>query len=486
MSRLSRDTASFSLPIENRACHDTPPPMNILRPTHETERTRMRRASGRAALGAILLLGGALLPACTPALPEGPNLVLVTLDTVRFDHTSLGSYERDTTPRLRALAAEGASFELAYAPTATTGPTHATLFTSLLPPQHGVIKNGVALDGDLVTFADHLSDEGWRTAAFVSSYVMSERWGWSQGFGHFDDVFDPAGATKRKKNWEGHKVDGGFDRRASVTTARARAWLERQRDGRPFFLFVHYYDPHAPYLPPIGFAGRFSTEEPTPLEGSISAYDEEIAYTDDQLGLLLDALDELGLAENTLVVVTADHGEGLLDHGHMEHGVHLYDEQVRVPLLVRLPGVITPGIRPDAPVEMLDVAPTLADLLGVPVPEEFTGRTLAATLRGEGSLDPLHPVRLFRRHYAPQPDQKSPRGVQYGVRVGDWKYIERPVEGQPELYNLRSDPAERHNVFTRHPDVGARLAPLLVRGPEDAPKLAPEEAERLEALGYVE
>jgi arylsulfatase A-like enzyme len=460
--------------------------MNPLRPSDETGRPRAPHTSGRAIFGVILLLFGALLSACTPALPEGPNLVLVTLDTTRFDHTSLGSYERDTTPRLRALAAEGASFELAYAPTATTGPTHATLFTSLLPPEHGVIKNGVALDGDLVTLADHLSAEGWRTAAFVSSYVMSERWGWSQGFGHFDDVFDPAGATKRKKSWEGHTVDGGFDRRASVTTTRARAWLERQRDGRPFFLFVHYYDPHAPYLPPVGFSGRFPSEEPTPLDLSISAYDEEIAYTDDQLGSLLDALDEFGLAENTLVVVTADHGEGLLDHGHMGHGVHLYDEQVRVPLLVRLPGVIAPGIRPDAPVEMLDVAPTLAELLGVPVPVEFTGRNLAPVLRGEGSLDPLHPVRLFRRHYAPKADRKSPSGVQYGVRVGDWKYIERPAEGRPELYNLRSDPGERHNVFTRHPDVAARLAPLLVRGFEDAPKLAPEEAERLEALGYVE
>jgi len=445
------------------------------------------RATTQRAAGTLLL--ALLIAACTPALPDGPNLVLVTLDTTRFDHTSLGSYERDTTPRLRALAAEGASFELTYAPTATTAPTHATLFTSLLPLHHGVTKNGIELGGDVHTLAEFLSARGWRTAAFVSSYVMSERWGWRQGFGYFDDVFDVEGTTFRKRTWEGHAIESGFDRRAADTTARARAWLSRQHDGRPFFLFVHYYDPHAPYVPPPPFAGRFTPEDATPLESEIAAYDEEIAYTDFQLGLLLDSLDDLGLAEDTLVVVTADHGEGLMDHGHMAHGVHIYEEQVRVPLLMRLPGVVAAGIRPEGPVELLDVAPTLADLLGTPAPSAFAGRNLGPVLRGEAELDPEHPVHLFRRHYADHAGQGAPKGVQYGVRVGEWKYIERPAEGAPELYDLEADPEERHDRIRWRADVAARLAPLLVRGAEDLPDslgLSPEEAERLRALGYVE
>ena len=292
--------------------------------------------------------------------------------------------------------------------------------------------------------------------------------------------------------WEGNTFEGGFDRRAADTTARAKAWLERQHDGRPFFLFVHYYDPHAPYVPPPPFAGRFTPDDATPLEKEIAAYDEEIAYTDSQLGLLLDALDELGLAEDTLVVVTADHGEGLMDHGHMAHGVHIYEEQVRVPLLVRLPGVVAAGTRPQGPVELLDLAPTLASLLGTPAPSPFRGRNLAPVLRGEAELDPDHPVHLFRRHYADRDDRDdpgAPRGVQYGVRVGAWKYIERPAEGAPELYDLQADPEERQDRIRWRADVAARLAPLLVRGAEDAPDsaaLTPEEAERLRALGYVE
>jgi choline-sulfatase len=437
----------------------------------------------------ILMLTLGCLTACTPEVPDGPNLLLVTLDTTRFDHTSLGSYERDTTPRLRALAAEGASFELAYAPTATTGPTHATLFTSLLPPNHGLVKNGIELDGGLYTLAEHLSTRGWSTAAFVSSYVMSERWGWRQGFGHFDDAFDPGNATKTKRIWEGHVVEGGFDRRAALTTVRARTWLERQRPGRPFFLFVHYYDPHAPYQPPAAWAGRFTPEHATPLEKEIAAYDEEIASTDFEVGRLLDALDELGLAERTLVVVTADHGEGLMDHGHMEHGVHIYEEQVRVPLLIRLPGIVAASTQRTAPVELLDLAPTITDLLGVPTPDTFQGRSLAPALRGEAELDPEHPVRLFRRHYADRGDRGAPKGVQYGVRVGEWKYIERPDEGAPELYDLRADPTERRNLIRNRPEVAARLSPLLVRWGEDAAEsvaLSPEEEERLRALGYVE
>src|SRR4029453_6535003 len=263
----------------------------------------------------------------------------VSFDTTRFDHTSLSGYARDTTPQLRALAAQGASFGLAYAPTATTGPSHASLFTGLSPLRHGVVKNGAPLPAGLETLAERLSGAGYRTAGFVSSFVISHRFAFEQGFATFDDAFDRETSTFTEAFWEGRRVEGGFDRRADKTTRRAVRWLEANGPRGAFFLFVHYFDPHAPYGAPAGWAGRF---DPGPgadaLARDVAHYDDEIAFADAQLGELVGALDRLGLASRTVLVVTADHGEGLMDHGHMQHGVHVYEEQVGVPLVVRCPG----------------------------------------------------------------------------------------------------------------------------------------------------
>jgi arylsulfatase A-like enzyme len=276
----------------------------------------------------------------------------VTFDTTRVDHTSPAGYGRDTTPTLAALAREGAWFELAYAPTATTGPSHATLFTGLSPLRHGVLENGAPLGASLETLAERLAAEGWRTGAFVSSFVVSRRFAFDQGFAAFDDLFEQETSTYGEESWEGHGIEGAFDRRADATTERALRWLEANARAGPLFAWVHYFDPHAPYVPPASVAGRFEPAAGADaLARDVSRYDEEIAFADAQLARLLHALERLGLASNTLVVVTADHGEGLLDHGHMEHGVHVYEEQVRVPLVVRWPGRIAPR-RIEGPVEL--------------------------------------------------------------------------------------------------------------------------------------
>lgn len=446
---------------------------------------------------ALPVLAAALAAAlgCSEAPPDPrPNLLLVTFDTTRLDHTSLGGYERDTTPHLAALAREGASFELAYAPTATTGPSHATLFTGVSPLRHGVLKNGVPLGASLETLAERLAAEGWRTGAFVSSFVVSRRFAFDQGFGTFDDRFERATSTFAPEFWEGQKIEEAFDRRADATTGGALRWLEANAGRGPLFAWVHYFDPHAPYVPPEGFAGRYPPGAAAgELARDVARYDEEIAFADAELGRLLSALDRLGLSASTLVVVTADHGEGLMDHGHMEHGVHVYEEQVRVPLVVRWPGRIAPR-RLAGPVELADLRPTLDDLLGLPPGPAFEGKSLAPALLDGAGLDPERPVHLYRRHFAGERrGEVEVKGEKFAVRVGRWKLIEGPEEGTRELFDLEADPGERENRIDAAPEVAAELAARLAAwragraGEAGAPlRITPEERERLRALGYTE
>jgi len=453
------------------------------------------RLCANGALRLLLLLALAGGAACSRTPDERPSAVLVVFDTTRFDHTSLADYVRDTTPRLRALAGEGASFEVAYAPTATTGPTHATLFTGLSPLRSGVIKNGVPLAPEATTLAERFEAAGYRTGAFVSSFVISRRFGFDQGFGAFDDAFERTTSTFTPEFWEGRKIEGGFDRRGDETTRRALRWLDANGRSGPFFLFVHYFDPHAPYAPPPGFEGRYAPEpEADALARDVARYDEEIAFADAQLGELLDGLARLGLTEHTLLAVTADHGEGLMDHGHMEHGVHVYEEQVRVPLLLRWPGRIAAGRRFDEPVALLDLAPTLAELLGLPAEDAgFEGRSLAPVLLGRETLAPA-PIFLYRRHFSgEQRGGQLVKGEKLGVREGRFKYIDGPEEGTRELFDLEADPGERRNLLDEQPETAAALADLVEgwRAGRSAPadprlRISPEERERLEALGYTE
>lgn len=447
---------------------------------------------------ALLLLALVSAIGCTRA--EGgdprPSLLLVSFDTTRYDHTSLSGYARDTTPNLGALAALGASFEVAYAPTSSTGPTHASLFTGVTPLRHGVTKNGATLAETATTLAERLAEANYRTGGFVSSWVIARRWGFAQGFADFDDTFERATSTFDAEFWAGQKVEGGFDRRAPETTQRAIAWLEANRDRGAFFLFVHYFDPHAPYLPPDGFRGRFETSaEADALARDVARYDEEIAFADAALGDLLAALQRLGRAGDTLVVATADHGEGLMDHGHMEHGVHVFDEQVRVPLVLRFPGRIPAGRRVDTPVSLVDVAPTVYELLGVEAPDAgFEGRSLVPALSGAEPPRPPRPVFLYRRHF--NGERRADVwvvGEKFGVREGRFKYIDGPEERTRELFDLAADPKERENRVRAEPEAAAALAARIDAwragriGPGGGKlEISPEERERLKALGYTE
>jgi arylsulfatase A-like enzyme len=429
-------------------------------------------------LHASIALALLLLVACgaEPVAPRGPNVLVVTIDTIRADHTTPYGYSRDTTPALARLAADGVLFEDAYAPMATTGPSHASLFTSLYPLSLGYLNNFESLGEANLTLAEILHDHGYETAAVVSSTPVSAQSGLAQGFDHFDDEFSQGGEGKL---------------RARETTDRAKRWLGRSSE-RPFFLWVHYFDPHAPYDPPLLHLARFAPLSTDRLAWTIAKYDADLRFTDDAMGELIEGLRELGHFEETLIVVTGDHGEGLMDHGFMTHGPLLHEEAVKVPLILHWPGRVPPGRLP-GPVELRDLPRTILDLLGLPSPDSLQGHSLLPVMTGGEPADPDRRVFLQRRTYE-QEDVHGilVRGEKFGVREGSWKYLEAAEEGTRELYDLSQDPSERINVVEAHPERARSLSEALrdLAGQRLAPTSAPQpwsddDLKRLEDLGYV-
>jgi arylsulfatase A-like enzyme len=447
---------------------------------------------------ACLALACLAASGCGRELP--PNVLLVSVDTLRAD--ALGSYGGPLpTPSFDRLAREGVVFERAFAPTPATAASHATLFTGQEPQRHGLLRNGESLDAAATTLAERLAAAGWQTAAFVSSFVLDPRFGFGQGFAHYDATLPESGATMGKGKpypgafWAAERF-GGFDRRATATTDAARRWIETAPE--PFFAFVHYFDPHAPYLPPPVFADRADAAtpslvnrrvpgiEPDVLARLIRRYWGEVLYTDDALAALLDVASRR--ERPTLVVVTADHGEGLGQHEWLEHAVHLYEEQLHVPLILHgLPGLAA-GRRVATPVALADVAPTLLELLGVPNGDAIDGRSLAAAARGgpEPEARPLFGVRRLVSE-----DVAWDRGVELSVRDERWKYI-WDSEAAAELYDLSTDPGELRDVAAERGEVAAELRARLERhvaalpALRDAAPLSDETREALRALGYVE
>jgi len=253
--------------------------------------------------------------------------------------------KESTTPRLERLLPTSVRFSAAYAPMPTTLPSHSSMFTGRLPRSLGVLKNGQVLATSAVTLTEILRDHGYHTAAIVSSFVLNRRFGTAQGFDSYDDDFPETPCKLVGKSWERFDLEGSFCRRGNLTTDAAVTWLEKmgylhgtaapsKKATQPFFVWAHYFDPHYPYTPPEQDAALFPPrgENPSGLERSIAAYDSEIHFTDAQVGRLLDRLAADGILEDTVVIVAADHGEGLMRHGWMNHGLMIYEEAVRVPL----------------------------------------------------------------------------------------------------------------------------------------------------------
>jgi arylsulfatase A-like enzyme len=440
-----------------------------------------------------------------------PNIVIVSIDTLRADHCSVYGYPRNTTPTLTKLASEGALFNQAYAPMGQTGPSHATLFTGLYPTGHGLVKNGRVLPETHSTLAEQLKAKGYSTAAFVSAFPLDRRFGLDRGFDVYNDIFPLGQQTVEIQQWEGQALTNAFDRRGDYTLVKAAEWLGRRPDDAPpFFLFVHLFDPHTPYKPPrVVLQEVVGQERPKDqLKMSKLLYDGEVRFADLIVEKLLYRLETLGFGENTIIVITSDHGEGLMQRGYLLHGITVHEEEVRVPLLIHWPGHIPAGRKVEEPVTIADVMPTLLGLIesGTDSPD-VEGRDLAAALR-EGKPAPADRPILFMRPKFPKTTiasgwsgtlsdgQTPPRipvhGAHYGARLDVWKYIVSPKEGTTALYNLQADPNELTNVADRHASIAKlmhrHIDQWLANAPAEsmAEELLDEETlKALEALGYT-
>ncbi len=436
-------------------------------------RFRSEKLAVVAGVVAVLCLGCGQAPR--------PNVVMITVDTTRADHLGCYGYERPTTPNIDALARESVRFENSFAHVPITLPSHTSIFTGTVPPFHGVRDNGrYVVREELVTMAELLRDRGYATGAFVSAFVLDSRYGLDQGFDTYDDNLT---SEWSEENLRDARIYNQMvtDRSADQTTEQALAWL-RKPSGDPFFLWVHYYDPHHRYDPPRPYDQRFQD----------SPYDGEIAFMDSQIGRLLDALRERGLWDESLVVLTSDHGEGLGNHGEPTHAVLTYDATLRVALMFKPPAAsgIEPRVSEDR-VSHFDVLPTITELLGVPAPEDVQGHSLASRLRGgtmpatRGRERPSYfECNLPRFGFGWEPI--------FGVRADGWKYVHAP---EPELYHLAEDPDELYNLAASEPQRRQDMESLLFAVVEDSsppPGLAdevagldPEAKRKLAALGYL-
>jgi len=435
----------------------------------------MRRAPWLAAAAVVVLAAlGMLLARRTGVAPGwlgggGPrNLLVVTLDTLRADHVGSYGYAAARTPRLDALAARGLRFARAATVVPLTLPAHSSLFTGTFPARHAVLDNGgYYLGEEHETLAEVLKARGFRTGGFISAFVLDSRWGIDQGFERYFDDFDLSRFDKQ----------AGMDaiqRPGHETVDEALRWLAAQREP-PFFLWVHLYDPHTPYAAPREYAAQF----PRTLAG---AYDAEIAYADAQLGRLLDALEADGRLGRTVVAVLGDHGEMLGEHGELTHGFFVYDAAVRIPLVVAAPG-LAPRAVPDQ-VRIVDLMPTLLELLEVPAPAAVQGTSLLPLARGERlNLMALSESWFPRFHYGWSELQ--------AIQDERFKLIRAP---RRELYDLERDPLETADLAASDPRrvetleraLDERLAAAGGGGTPKVPGAVDSEtAERLEALGYI-
>ena len=417
------------------------------------------------AVALVLLALGAAATACGRDAPPRAALlfprapiVLISIDTLRADHLAAYGYRGGSTPAIDRLASGGIVFEDAYSQTPLTLPSHATLFTGRLPTRHGVRDNiGFTLAADQQTLASRLKAAGYATGAGVSSYVLRRQTGVAAGFDFFDDEVTIAGTGESLSE---SQRDGARTVEALATWVDAHA-------GEPLFAFLHLYEPHTPYSPP-------------PAHRLAQPYDGEIAYADELVGRFLDRLAARGLLDRAVVALVSDHGEGLGDHGEAEHGLLLYRESLRVPWIVRLPGGAHAGARVSGAAGLVDAAPTLLALAGVPA-EGMDGASLASAVASRRLPDrTVYSETQYPRLHFGWSDLAS-------AFDGRYHYIRAP---KPELYDVAADPQERSSLTEARNTTASALSAWVERttsgvAPAQPSPVDAEARERLRALGYA-
>ncbi len=487
-------------------------------------RPRFALGSGLAAL--TLVITSATLVAQDADGTRPRSVVFYLIDTCRGDRTSVGGYERPTTPFLEWLAERAVVFEDCYSQAPWTKPSMASILSSRYPSEHGLYRMQQRMSEDTVTWPEVLRANGLFTAGFSANIVMGDTLsGFAQGFDHFVEATDVnRGDAIRFASGSAKKLN-----------EHAFAWLA-STDHWPMLLYLHSVDPHEEYEPEPAYLQRFADpgrhpsyredwktlladRPPIPgllvtrdnfdrtgvdadafIEHGSNLYDADILANDDQLQALWDELQSDGWGDDLVLVVTSDHGEEFFEHGGTSHGTSLYDEMVRVPLMIYAPGLVPAGRRIDTPVSTIDIFPTLCDLLGFEVPDGLRGESLVPLMTGAEDTGEQRAV--FSQHREDPVLRRIGHGtgVMVGLRSGRWKYILNEVGSQllekprHELYDLESDPREQHNVADEHPelverfeaDVASFLAEVTPEEPdEDTPELDPQVLEQLRALGYI-
>ncbi len=445
--------------------------------------------------------------------PGPRNVILLSIDTLRADHLTSYGYEHDTSPFMdRTFAKQGTVFDNMVASASSTSPAHMTMFTGVQASVHGLTKGLEGLAPWIETFTESIRDAGYETGAVTEDGWLGRRHGFARGFNTYvenrsPNIMAPTG-----------QVDVTFD--------RAKRWLERHSDRR-FFLFLHTFQVHDPFSPPPAYQGLFHDRDSDDRENDVwhrrwlTAYDQEIRYTDDQLAALWSKVEELGLADDTILMITSDHGEGFMEHGYFGHGAHLHEAVVSVPLIVRGPGIAA-GRRIQDLVGHVDLAPTILDLMGVePLERQQQGRSLLPYLSGAaaaaGAPEDDSDCVYFTESWAPQvriDEHRFERFVPpaFGVRRGSLKLARyKTAEGyRLEAFDLATDPEERSNLWPMQAERFSELAGLLqsyeaamhelrrrLEGgdsatPRDGKSTAPDaigldpaQEEKLRALGYL-
>ena len=455
------------------------------------------RGAPRLVRAAAVLLAAAVSIGCRRAPETPPNLILISLDTLRADHLGSYGYERPTSPALDAFARDGVLFESVTAPAPWTLPSHASLFTGLYPHTHGVKNYGTKLDPRTPTLASILSARGYRAKAIVNHHVLGPDFGLMHGFAEAEYVSE----------WSDGDADTRqlTDRGEEITT-KAIDWIDRAKS--PFLLFLHYFDVHSDYSARPEYVAMFAKPYAGPIDGStaqllemradgtridgadlehlVALYDAEIRQLDDQLARLLRALDERGLSDRTLIVVTSDHGEELMEHGSVLHGRTMYQEVIGVPLLVRGPG-IPRGTRVAQNVSLTDLLPTLLEVLGAPVPPGVQGRSVVSYWTEPGRLHAEHLAFAEADWMNAQPDMKRM------VRRGRHKLHLNRMTDATELYDVVADPHEQADLAAREAERVRELradldafAAGVERPPVAVPAPTGDVLDRLRALGYAQ
>ena len=417
----------------------------------------------------VVIIGGALLlfvlkPKDRVKRNPDLNVILVTLDTTRADRLGCYGYEKAKTPTLDSLAANGVRFTNTYCQVPLTLPSHASLMTGTYPVAHQVHNNGFySLSPDFETLAEIFKAKGFKTAAFVSSFSVDSRYGLDQGFDDYDDSFL---ADEYVKSFQSERI-------ADKTSASFWSWLEKN-SRQKFFCWLHYYDPHLPYRPPSPFKEEFADRP----------YDGEIAFMDSYLGKTIEKLKEQNLLDQTLIVIVGDHGEALGDKNEIDHGLFIYDSTLKVPLIFYAEKYIPKGLVVNSRVRLIDIMPTILDMLKIqPIPQ-IQGESLLAQLKGKKRPDLSTYIETY------MPPEYYGWSELIGVIDGNWKYIQAP---KPELYDLAKDPKEETNLFRKEEKVAGQMKNSLKsmidkytsKTQAGGKRLSLEEQERLAALGYI-